>query len=74
MASGELKAWQPNRDGKLIMRRSAPIEWATRRPAADRQQPERRRERRQPKPSSRARRGTAASTQVPDPISLPDLA
>jgi hypothetical protein len=74
IASGELKAWQPNRDGKLVIWRSALIEWATRRPATDRQQPETRRERRQPKPSSRGRGGTAGSTQVPDPISLADLA
>ena len=33
IARGELQAWQPNRDGKLVMWRSALIEWATRRPA-----------------------------------------
>jgi hypothetical protein len=34
---GELVAWQPNGNGKLVMWRSALIAWATRRPAHDRQ-------------------------------------
>jgi hypothetical protein len=71
IARGELEAWQPNRDGKLVMWRSALIEWATRRPATDRQQPQTRRQRR---PSSRARRRAGGSTQAPDPITLPEIA
>ena len=46
IARGELQAWQPNRDGKLVMWRSALIEWATRRPATDREESEKHRERR----------------------------
>jgi hypothetical protein len=71
IAGGELDAWRPNRDGKLVLWRSALIEWATRRPATDRQEREARRERRA---SSRARRRGAASTQTPDPITLPEIA
>jgi hypothetical protein len=37
--SGELEAWQPNGNGKLVMWRSSLIAWATRRPAHDRQTP-----------------------------------
>src|SRR5215207_8565461 len=33
ISKGELEAWQPNADGKLIMWRSTLIAWATRRPA-----------------------------------------
>jgi hypothetical protein len=74
IAIGELEAWQPNRDGKLVMWRSTLIAWATRRPAIDRQEPNERRERRPPGPSSRRQRRTAGASQTPDPITLPDLA
>jgi hypothetical protein len=35
IARGELEAWQPNKDGKLVMWRSTLIAWATRRPAQE---------------------------------------
>ena len=72
IASGELEAWQPNTDGKLVMWRSALIEWATRRPATE-QLRETRRDRRVQSPAPRGRRGTAKATQAPDPITFPDL-
>ena len=74
IARGELQAWQPNRDGKLVMWRSALIEWATRRPATDREESETHRERRLAGASSRRERRNARPTQAPDPISLLDLA
>jgi hypothetical protein len=67
---GELVAWQPNGNGKLVMWRSALIAWATRRPAHDRQASDAPRER---QPSSRRQRRTAATRQTPDRITLPDL-
>jgi hypothetical protein len=74
IAKGELEAWRPNRDGKLIMWRNTLIAWATRRPATDDQEPNMRNERRPPRPSSRRQRRTADAPQTPDPITLPDLA
>jgi hypothetical protein len=74
IARGELQAWQPNRDGKLVMWRSALIEWATRRPATDRWESEKHRERRLAGASSLRERRDARLTQAPDPISLLDLA
>jgi len=73
IARGELEAWQPSREGKLVMWRSALVDWATRRPAAARQQREGTPDRRPAKPE-RGRRGTARATEVPDPITLADLA
>lgn len=73
IARGELQAWQPNRDGKLVMWRSTLIEWATRRPAMDREQPERRREH-EPTNSSRGSRRLTRPSQAPDRITLSDLA
>jgi hypothetical protein len=67
---GELVAWQPNGNGKLVMWRSALIAWATRRPAHDRQASDAPRERH---PSSRHQRRTAGTRQTPDRITLPDL-
>jgi hypothetical protein len=74
IAKGELEAWRPNRDGKLVMWRNTVIAWATRRPATDHQEPKKRRERRPPRPSSRRQRRTADTSQMPYPITLPDLA
>jgi hypothetical protein len=73
IAKGELEAWQPNRDGKLVMWRSTLIEWATRRPAAYHRGSSHRHEPRAARPSSRQRRSAAAS-QSPDAITLADLA
>jgi hypothetical protein len=74
IAKGELEAWQPNRDGKLVMWHSTLIAWATRRPATDHEEANKGRERRPPRPSSRRERRTAGASQTPDPITLPDLA
>ena len=74
IAKGELEAWQPNRDGKLVMWRSSLIEWATRRPAVEREESEKHRERRPAGASSRRERRDARPTHAPDPISLLDLA
>ena len=73
ISKGELEAWQPNADGKLIMWRSTLIAWATRRPAPGRQQPQARGERPAPKPSARHQRRLPRSAQLPNPILLPDL-
>jgi hypothetical protein len=73
IAKGELAAWQPNRDGKLVMWHSTLIAWATRRPATDQLEPNKRRERRPPRPASRRQRRTASASQTPEPITLPDL-
>jgi hypothetical protein len=70
--SGELEAWQPNPDGKLVMWRSTLIEWATRRPAMGREESEQSTERRLTRSGSRRR--TRAAPQTPDPITLLDLA
>jgi hypothetical protein len=70
ISRGDLEAWQPSRDGKLVMWRSALVEWATRRPATvygphhDERPPETAiRRARRPRPG----RGT------PEPIRLSDL-
>jgi hypothetical protein len=70
IARGELEAWRPTRNGKLVIWQNALIAWATRRPAAEELVREGRRERRL---SSRQRRRIAAATQTPDPITLPNL-
>ena len=67
---GELEAWQPNGNGKLVMWRGSLIAWATRRPAHDRETSDASRDRR---PSSRRQRRTAGSTETPEPITLPGL-
>lgn len=70
IVSGELEAWQPNGNGKLVMWRSSLIAWATRRPAHDRQTSDATRDRR---PSSRRQRLRAGGGEAPEPIILPDL-
>ena len=72
IASGELEAWRPNRDGKLVMWRNTLITWATRRPAIDDPEPDKRRQRRSPLAASRRR--TSDAPRTPDPITLPDVA
>jgi hypothetical protein len=72
IANGELEAWRPNRDGKLVMWRNTLIAWATRRPAFDDQESDIRGQRRSPRSPSRRR--TADATRIPDPITLRDLA
>jgi hypothetical protein len=67
---GELEAWQPNGNGKLVMWRSSLIAWATRRPAHDRRTSDAAHDRR---PSSRRERRTAGAGVTPEPITLPDL-
>jgi hypothetical protein len=67
---GELEAWQPNGNGKLVMWRSSLIAWATRRPAHERQTSDASRDR---WPSSRRQRRTAGGREAPEPITLPDL-
>jgi hypothetical protein len=73
ISKGELEAWQPNADGKLIMWRSTLIAWATRRPAPGRREPPSGRQRRTANPSARQPRPTAGTALPPDPILLPDL-
>ena len=73
IASGELEAWQPTGNGKLVMWRSALIAWATRRPATA---PERVERARAPRPADLVAcdsAAIAATTQTPEPITLPDL-
>jgi hypothetical protein len=67
---GELEAWQPNGNGKLVMWRSSLIVWATRRPAHDRPESDAPRHGR---PSSPRRRRTVGAEATPEPIALPDL-
>jgi hypothetical protein len=74
IARGELEAWQPNRDGKLVMWRSTLIAWATRRPAAYRRESSQGHARATARRSSRRQRRSAAASQSPDAITLADLA
>jgi hypothetical protein len=74
IARGELEAWRPNRDGKLVMWRGTLIAWATRRPATDQRQSDMRSERRPTRSSSRRPRQRADVSPTPDPITLPDVA
>jgi hypothetical protein len=67
---GELEAWQPNGNGKLVMWRSSLIAWDTRRPAHDRRTSHAPHDRR---PSSRRQRRTSGARQTPDPITPADL-
>jgi hypothetical protein len=71
IARGELEAWQPNKDGKLVMWRSTLIAWATRRPAQERTTKQ---AKRGPVRSSRRRHRGPGPSEPPDPIRLPDLA
>jgi hypothetical protein len=74
ISSGELEAWQPHGEGKLVLWRSALIDWVTRRPAGDVRVPPQPAERRSgPAPLRRPRRGRAVK-QRPEPITLTDLA
>jgi hypothetical protein len=70
IARGELEAWQPTDNGKLVLWRSALIAWATQRPAGKHSHDENRRERRLP---SRRQRRTANATPALEPITLSDL-
>jgi hypothetical protein len=74
ISRGELEAWQPHDDGKLVLWRNSLIEWATRRPAGDRTESVRGPKSRSTKPAARRpRRAVAAAIQRPDPISLADV-
>ena len=73
ISKGELEAWQPNADGKLIMWRSTLIAWATRRPAPGRHEPPARSERRRRIRPRAINADTAGPALPPDPILLPDL-
>ena len=70
IARGELEAWQPTGNGKLVLWRSALIAWATQRPAGKHSPDETRRERRLP---SRRQRRPATARPALEPITLPDL-
>jgi hypothetical protein len=72
ITKGELEAWQPNTDGKIVVWRSTLIAWATRRPApSSQEQP--RHERRSAKPSARQPRRTASTALLPEPIPFPEV-
>ena len=71
ISRGELEAWQPKTDGKLVIWRSALLEWATRRPANGAKEPA---ERRAPRSARRGRPHGRTVPRTPDPIRLPDLA
>jgi hypothetical protein len=66
IARGELKASQPNRDGKLVIWRSMLIAWATGPAATDHHEPNNRRKLRPPRPSSRRQRRTDVTDTRPD--------
>lgn len=72
IAKGELEAWQPSRDGKLVMWRSTLFAWVTRRPARGEEQANDRAERRPARSSSRRRPRRSGASQVPPPITLPE--
>src|SRR4051794_20868772 len=73
ISRGELEAWQPHDDGKLVLWRNSLIEWATGRPAADRTETDRRSKSPSSKPATRRPRRAAAGIQRPDPIRVADL-
>ena len=73
ISRGELEAWQPHDDGKLVLWRSSLIEWATRRPAGDPTQSAGRSKSMSSKPAARRPRRAAAGIQRPDPIRLADV-
>jgi hypothetical protein len=70
IARGELEAWQPTGNGKLVLWRSALITWATQRPAGKHASHKNRRER--PLLSRRQLR-TSTATPALEPITLSDL-
>lgn len=70
---GELEAWQPHDDGKLVLWRNSLIEWVTRRPAGDRTDSAGRSKSRSTKSATRRPRRAAAAIQRPDPIRLADV-
>jgi hypothetical protein len=70
IARGELEAWQPNGNGKLVLWQSALIAWATRRPATEQADREPRRDRRLP---SRGQGRVTGAAPAPSPIVLSDL-
>ena len=72
ITKGELEAWQPNTDGKIVIWRSTLIAWATGRPAPSSHE-QSRRERRSAKPSARQMRRRASTARLPDPIPFPDV-
>ena len=73
ISRGELEAWQPHDDGKLVLWRNSLIEWATRRPAGDRTKSDRDSKSRSTKPAARQPRRAVAAIQRPDPIRLADV-
>lgn len=73
ISRGELEAWQPHDDGKLVLWRSALIEWATRRPANGRTESLERFEAPSTTTASRRPRRGRVVPQRPDPITLADL-
>jgi hypothetical protein len=73
ISRGELEAWQPHDDGKLVLWRNSLIEWATRRPAGDRTESAGRSKSLWSKPAARRPRRAAAGIQRPDPIRLADV-
>jgi hypothetical protein len=73
ISSGELEAWQPHDDGKLVLWQSSLIEWATRRPAGDPTQSAGRSKSMSSKSAARRPRRAAAGIQRPDPIRLADV-
>jgi hypothetical protein len=72
IARGELEAWQPNKDGKLVMWRSTLIAWATGRPAQEQRTTQG--ERQHVRSSSGRRDRGAGPSAPPEPIRLPGLA
>lgn len=67
---GDLEAWQPSRDGKLVMWRSVLVAWATRRPAGAGEAAQQVRQ----SAAARVRAGkTRSSHRTPEPISFTDL-
>ena len=73
ISRGELEAWQPHDDGKLVLWRNSLIEWATRRPAGGRTESARDTKSRSTKPAARRPRRAVAAIQRPDPIRLADV-
>jgi hypothetical protein len=73
ISRGELEAWQPHDDGKLVLWRNSLIEWATRRPAGDRTASAGRAKSQSTKPAARRPRRAVAAIQRPDPIRLADV-
>lgn len=70
---GELEAWQPHDDGKLVLWRSSLIEWATRRPAGNRSETAGSSKSPSTTPAARRPRRAITAMQRPDPIRLADV-